>query len=172
MSQVTNIVTAVLTSAPFWGAAGGVGGATIGYYQGTSKDAATLVIELTKSANSVDEKAKVIDLLISRGLLSGVTAVKIGEILERNAEQDASSVPDGLVCQAIWCGLRGQVTNIKKFYTKLNIYNGTIDDKIDDNFSNATVKYQMMKSIEVDGIVGAKTFRHIIEDARPLSLSF
>lgn len=154
------------------GALGTVGGGAIGYYSGANKDNATLVVELTRNVTTIEEKAKTIDLLISRGLLTGVSAETVTDILEMNASKNAGSVPTGLVCGGIWCSLRGQVENIQKYYAAAGYYSGPIDGEPSAVFTNATIAYQTDKKLAVDGIIGSRTFQLIRTDALALGIDF
>ena len=170
--KTPSIWATLLGAGAFWAALSGVAGAGIGYYSSTYKDNNQLVIELMKKDNSTDEKMRIIDELIDRGLLKGVNGNKINDLIRKKSQDNPDLVPSGLACQGIWCSLSGKVSNIKQVYSALGIFSGPIDGEIGVDFSNATISYQKTKNIEVDGIVGAKTFALIMADGEKFGIQF
>jgi peptidoglycan hydrolase-like protein with peptidoglycan-binding domain len=168
----SNILATLLGAGAFWAALSGVAGAGIGYFSSAYKDNNQLVIELMKKDNSVEEKMRIIDELIDRGLLQGVNGNKINNLIRQKSQDNPSLVPSGLACQGIWCSLSGKTSNIKQVYTALGLYSGAIDSEPGVEFSNATISYQKAKNLEVDGIVGAKTFALIMQDGAKLGIGF
>lgn len=171
-NNTNSILSTLLGAGAFWAALSGVAGAGIGYYSSTYKDNNQLVVALMQKDNSVEEKMQIIDELISRGLLQGTSGKKINDLIQQKSQENPMLVPNGLACQGIWCSLSGKTPNVKQVYTALGIFSGALNGETGVEFSNATISYQKMKKIEVDGIVGAKTFALIMEDGARLGINF